>query len=416
MGSQRILSKLGQPGTLDDIAVIEKVNGNVKIDYILKQTNTNDHIQGHYKWIGEDGTVMTAGKSGKIPPGILKKYSNLPNDSIDNGQTDKYERNQYFFHPDHLGSTSFITDASGEVSQHTEYLPFGEILVDDRPANDKNPYLYNGKELDEETGLYYYGARFYDAQIGRFIGVDPIIEKFPFLTPYNYASNNPVTNIDLWGLQGINRNNVWDITNGAVRGVTDNLLGTRTRENYIPTNSAVYNDAVMKADAVSIAFGIALEVHGAGGIAAGLGGAAFTEGATLPVAAVGAGEAALGAFIVSNALGNFSDSFAKANENGDDLLQGGNRLDDSKVKKAPDKRGNAPIGEDDKPVELHHREQTSNGPIDEMTQTDHRGGNNFKENHSNTGQSQSNIDRKEFKEKKKEHWRKKWDSGRFDDK
>ena len=186
---------------MDDIAVIEKVNGKNKIDYNIKQGNTNDHIQGHYKWIGEDGTVMTAGKSGKIPPGILKKYSDLPNDSIDNGNVDKYERNQYFFHPDHLGSTSFITDASGEVSQHTEYLPFGEILVDDRPANDKNPYLYNGKELDEETGLYYYGARYLDAQLGRFLNVDPISEDFYWVSPYNYAENEPIANIDLWGLQ-----------------------------------------------------------------------------------------------------------------------------------------------------------------------------------------------------------------------
>ena len=88
---------------------------------------------------------MTAGKSGKIPPGILKKYSNLPVDSINtSGNIEKYERNQYFFHPDHLGNTSFVTDANGEVSQHIEYLPFGEIMVDNRPVNDKNPYLYNG--------------------------------------------------------------------------------------------------------------------------------------------------------------------------------------------------------------------------------------------------------------------------------
>ncbi len=206
VGSQRILSKLGQPGTLDDIAVIEKVNGVNKIDYNIKQGNTNDHIQGHYKWIGEDGQVMTAGKSGKIPPGILKKYSDLPNDSIDNGNVDKYERNQYFFHPDHLGSTSFITDASGEVSQHTEYLPFGEILVDDRPVNDKNPYLYNGKELDEETGNIYYGKRYYNPQIARFINVDPISEDFYWVSPYNYAENEPIANIDLWGLQKVSVN------------------------------------------------------------------------------------------------------------------------------------------------------------------------------------------------------------------
>jgi hypothetical protein len=53
-----------------------------------------------------------------------------------------------------------------------------------------------------------YGAREYDPAIGRFFGVDPIIEQFPYLTPYNYASNDPVLNIDLWGLQGKSSNQI----------------------------------------------------------------------------------------------------------------------------------------------------------------------------------------------------------------
>ena len=73
---------------------------------------------------------------------------------------------------------------------------------------EKNNYLYNGKELQEDFGLdwYDYGARFYDAQLGRFVCLDPISDEFYSLSPYNYASNNPVTNIDLWGLQGYNFN------------------------------------------------------------------------------------------------------------------------------------------------------------------------------------------------------------------
>ncbi|MEP7269437.1 MAG: RHS repeat-associated core domain-containing protein, partial [Saprospiraceae bacterium] len=75
-----------------------------------------------------------------------------------------------------------------------------------------NLYQYNaclparqGKELnnDHGIGLYDYGARWYDPSIGRFPSVDPIISKFPYLTPYNYASNDPVGKIDLWGLQGV---------------------------------------------------------------------------------------------------------------------------------------------------------------------------------------------------------------------
>ena len=69
----------------------------------------------------------------------------------------------------------------------------------------KNKYLYNGKELnaDYEINLYEYGARWYGPAVGRFTGVDPIAEEFPHLSVYNYASNDPVGNIDLHGLQGV---------------------------------------------------------------------------------------------------------------------------------------------------------------------------------------------------------------------
>jgi RHS repeat-associated protein len=62
-------------------------------------------------------------------------------------------------------------------------------------------YRYNGKELDEATGLYDYGFRWYDPSIGRFTGVDPIADQFAFVSSYNYAENEPVNNRDLWGLQ-----------------------------------------------------------------------------------------------------------------------------------------------------------------------------------------------------------------------
>ncbi len=77
----------------------------------------------------------------------------------------------------------------------------------------------------------------------------------------------------------------------------------------------------------------------------------------------------------------------------------------------PNKRGNAPIGKDGHPVELHHRNQKPDGPLDEMTRTDHRLGDNFKKNHPNTGQSASQIDRKAWRKEQKDYWKKEWDSG-----
>jgi len=123
---------------------------------------------------------------------------------------------------DHLGNTRVIfienlveidTNGDGindttvsvpEIIQEADYYPFG--MRHDRSVTATNHYLYNGKELNTDLGLdwYDYGFRWYDAELGRFPSVDPIIENFPDLTPYNYASNNPSTLIDLWGLQGVN--------------------------------------------------------------------------------------------------------------------------------------------------------------------------------------------------------------------
>ena len=103
---------------------------------------------------------------------------------------------QYFFHSDHLGNTGYITDVDGEVHQHLEYLPFGELFVQEHLNFDRTPYLFNGKELDEETQLYYYGSRYYDPQISRWLSVDPMAEKYQGWSPYNYGLNNPIIYID----------------------------------------------------------------------------------------------------------------------------------------------------------------------------------------------------------------------------
>ena len=61
----------------------------------------------------------------------------------------------FFYHSDHLGSTSYITDAKANITQFDAYLPYGELLVDEHTSSEDMPYKFNGKEFDEETGLYY---------------------------------------------------------------------------------------------------------------------------------------------------------------------------------------------------------------------------------------------------------------------
>lgn len=107
----------------------------------------------------------------------------------------------YFYHSDHLGSTSYVTDASGEVYQHLEYSAFGETFVEEHSNTERTPYLYNGKELDEETGLYYYGARYYDPRTSVWQSVDPLTDDMPAWSPYNYTMDNPIKLIDPDGMR-----------------------------------------------------------------------------------------------------------------------------------------------------------------------------------------------------------------------
>jgi len=104
---------------------------------------------------------------------------------------------------DHLGSSNFLTDALGHAYEFRLYLPFGESMVEQSNGDWESPYRYTGQELDGLTGLYYYGARYYDPVVSNFMGVDPLADKFPGWSPYNYTMNNPINMIDPDGLSPI---------------------------------------------------------------------------------------------------------------------------------------------------------------------------------------------------------------------
>ena len=88
----------------------------------------------------------------------------------------------YFYHSDHLGSASIITDENGNEYQRLEYTPYGEVWVDKYSQIQESsallPYKFTGKERDEETGLYYYGARYLDAQYSRWSSTDPALGEY----------------------------------------------------------------------------------------------------------------------------------------------------------------------------------------------------------------------------------------------
>ena len=108
----------------------------------------------------------------------------------------KKHDNIRLYHADHLGSTTLVTDIDGEITQHVTYIPNGEVFIEERNGVWNTPYLFNAKELDEETGLYYYGARYLDPTHAAWLSVDPLFEKYVGMTPYNYCAGNPVGLVD----------------------------------------------------------------------------------------------------------------------------------------------------------------------------------------------------------------------------
>ena len=109
---------------------------------------------------------------------------------------DTTKEETFFYHSDHLGSTSYITDDHANITQFDAYLPYGELLVDEHSSSEELPYKFNGKQFDDETGLYYYGARYMNPVASIWYGVDPIREMYVANSCYIYCLNNPIIFID----------------------------------------------------------------------------------------------------------------------------------------------------------------------------------------------------------------------------
>ncbi len=135
------------------------------------------------------------------PPVMYEKPGNPDDEGAGYGfkSAGTKEKDVYFYHSDHLGSTSYITDRDGNATQFVSYKPYGEALVDEHATSFETPWKFNGKELDAETGLYYYGARYYEPALAVWYGVDALAEKYPSLGGYVYCAGNPVRLVDVDG-------------------------------------------------------------------------------------------------------------------------------------------------------------------------------------------------------------------------
>lgn len=141
------------------------------------------------------------------------------------------ESDVVYYIKDHLGNIRVTIDEDGTVLATDDYYPFG-LQMPGRSYNDglvNNIYKYSGKELDEENGLdwYYFGARYYDPEIARWLAVDPWAIKYPSLSPYNYCANNPIRYKDPNGRFLYDYNDTWISANEAF-----NLLISGIRSHY----------------------------------------------------------------------------------------------------------------------------------------------------------------------------------------
>ena len=178
-----------------------------------KYTHNSETLYFNDYWVWHIDNA-TKDRGGKVTKNIYLGTERLAS-RIGSYNTYAGEENEntFFYHSDHLGSAQLVTDCNGDEYQRIEYTPYGETWIDLKTQISliaKLPYKFSAKELDEETGLYYYGARYLDPKYSRWISADPAISDYMGKTDagmggiynhvnfnlYHYAGNNPINYTD----------------------------------------------------------------------------------------------------------------------------------------------------------------------------------------------------------------------------
>ena len=121
----------------------------------------------------------------------------------------------YYYHSDHLGSASWITNSSGDPVQYIHYMPYGELWKNQQRTPYNERFKFTGKERDEESGYDYFGARNYTSAASIWTSPDPLLDKYPEISSYAYCHWNPVKYVDPNGKWV---ETAWDVAN-VVMGV-----------------------------------------------------------------------------------------------------------------------------------------------------------------------------------------------------
>ena len=213
--------------------LISSVDSNYNTAYIYgqdgqrsnKYTANSETLYFNKMWTlhTDSGNNIYGGQTAKnIYLGETRIVTKLNSGTNPTYQEEYYK--QYYYHSDHLGSASLISDYKGDEYQRIEYTPHGETWVEKTQNQGLEflPYKFTAKELDEETGLYYYGARYLDPRYSRWISTDPALGEYIPKAPideeakkynqnlpgmggvfnhinanlYHYAGNNPIKYTD----------------------------------------------------------------------------------------------------------------------------------------------------------------------------------------------------------------------------
>ena len=287
----------------------------------------------------------------------------------------------HYYLQDHQGNNRVVIDQNGTVEEVNHYYPFGGVFAN---STSVQPYKYNGKELDTKKGLnwYDYGARHYDAAIGRFATVDPMAEKLYGWAPYAYCYDNPIKHVDKDGKIG---ETVWDVFSliMGVESFTENV----SQGNI---GAAVLDGVGIIADAAAVA---------------------------LPLVPGGAGAAIKGARAVDKAV----DAVSSANK-AENVLQGSSKarffgdVDGKLIDAQATPKGNyiQPNGSETHVLGRKHLNKIGNGKVENVgtSHTHNKGQNIDKEGkvhefiedkaHVPTYEEVSNISNGIAKKKKKE--------------
>ena len=279
IGSQRVVSKIGDFDSYGSdprrIQYAGSETDGLSVDYKQKYVQQLQIIKDNYAtfavpYNGEDNNDYVDGKGfccndGSLEAAQARAMARAAKNNFQEG--DAYEKIQFYYHPDHLGSSSYITNLDGEVVQHIEYVPFGEVFVEERNNIWNTPYLFNAKEFDEETGLYYYGARYYEPRLSLWISCDPLEENHYEISSYCYTGNNPIKYSDPNGED-------WrDKVKGFGAAIFDNATGGVTNiRSWVGkhvNNPADFNVGLTTGDLASLSIGTWESGTGASMIASG---------------------------------------------------------------------------------------------------------------------------------------------------